>query len=102
YKSQDSLFLRFPVLVGSSELRLEIYKRLSKMGISMMYSGTIETINEPDLFSEKNFPCLRANKVAERLLTLPTHDYVNDDDIKSIVSIILETISGFKRRDGQN
>jgi dTDP-4-amino-4,6-dideoxygalactose transaminase len=44
------------------------------------------------LTGDDNFP--GAQFVADRILTLPTHPYVTEDDIKKIVSVINGLVSG--------
>ncbi|HAM51931.1 MAG TPA: aminotransferase DegT [Nitrospiraceae bacterium] len=78
-------YLRLPVLVKSREAREHIDALSLKegLGISKMYPAPINQIDEiRGQFKEAEFP--RASEVAERLRTLPTHQFVSEKDIETI------------------
>jgi dTDP-4-amino-4,6-dideoxygalactose transaminase len=82
--------LRLPLLAENRRIRNSI-TRLSRergMGISRMYPSPINRIEElKDQFHGKSFPA--ANSVAERLLTLPTHELLTKKDRRSIIRFII-------------
>jgi len=78
----DPVYLRFPVIVDNKTNADELYLRLSKAGIGVSKSYTYTL---PDLFSDASFiksaQFNGARKLADCLLTLPTHPYVKSDDL---------------------
>ena len=81
-------YLRFPVLVDSSEVRNRIYSIAQKkgLGISLMYPTPINEIEEiKQTFNGEIFPV--AKVVAERLLTLPTHHLLSEKDKSAICEV---------------
>jgi dTDP-4-amino-4,6-dideoxygalactose transaminase len=75
------VFLRFPVI---GHLSVEH----PKIGIVRSYPAAIQHIPgiEPYLVTHQNFP--GAELLAERILTLPTHCYVTDDDCEIAVKAV--------------
>jgi len=89
----DTIYLRLPVLAADQALRDTAVRFLRKGGItaSSMYPAIICEIPgiEPQLASLKgDFP--GGKQVLARLFTLPTHAYVRQEDIDSIVAILSE------------
>lgn len=83
-------YLRFPFLASSRQERDRIYA-LSKQrgfGISLMYPKAINQIEELKAeFKGKEFPA--AEKVADRLLALPTHPYVSTKDREALGTLFV-------------
>lgn len=82
-------YLRLPVLAPSRESRDRAIEELRSVGIvaTKMYPSTLRDIPaiEPHLVSkETEFP--GAQKLVERLFTLPTHPYLTDTDFDKIVA----------------
>jgi dTDP-4-amino-4,6-dideoxygalactose transaminase len=86
----QSVYLRFPILFRKKETRRRVFRGLSQRGLgaSCSYPIPLNEIHEfkPYLSAEEG--CPGAKYVADRILTLPTHPYVNQDDIRKIVSRI--------------
>lgn len=78
----DGIFLRLPVWAADQEQREALYHELWKRGIGVgrMYRKALHEIF-PEL-AEQPFP--GAESVARRLLTMPTHPYLEPDDLDSI------------------
>ena len=93
-------YLRFPLLAPSRQKRDEIYYRSLRrgLGVGLPYPTAIHEI--PELawqFIGLNFPV--AQDVALRLITLPTHHLVSDDDRRAICELLA---GGMAERPYQN
>lgn len=78
-----AIYLRLPLLTESASLREQFYQRLWTAGIGAgrLYQKTIgEFFPQLNL---GNFP--NAESLAQRLLTLPTHHYLSDNDVERII-----------------
>ncbi|MBI5180232.1 MAG: aminotransferase class V-fold PLP-dependent enzyme [Nitrospirae bacterium] len=77
--------LRFPLIVESKETRDEIFSLSNKkgLGVSAMYPSSINEIEEiRSNFNGKLFPS--AKKIADGLLTIPTHQLLSKKDKEKI------------------
>jgi dTDP-4-amino-4,6-dideoxygalactose transaminase len=86
-ETAEPVFLRFPLLAESEEQREILYDQFWSAGIG---AGRLYEKSLPSLFSPDDpayYP--GAGAVAGRLLTLPTHHYVTDDDIQIMSDILL-------------
>ncbi len=88
-------YLRLPVIMPNRESRAEAICRLRRNGITAtsMYPGKISDITGigPKLAKlQGEYP--GAAIVVERLLTLPTHEYVTDADIHTIVETLKKVV----------
>jgi len=85
-----SVYLRLPVLMRSKQEK-ESVCRLSLaqgLGVSAMYPSAIGQVAElSDTLA--NEPVPQSALIAERLVTLPTHELVSDEDVKRICSTII-------------
>ena len=84
------VYLRFPIVFPKKEARRRVFWILSRrrLGASRSYPTPLNEIPafRKYLCAEDDYP--GAKFVADRILTLPTHPYVNEDDIQKIVSRI--------------
>jgi dTDP-4-amino-4,6-dideoxygalactose transaminase len=85
------IYLRLPLLMKDRQSRDNKLRYLINNGImaSAMYPSTIRQIPgiESFLISENgDYPGAQA--IADRLLTVPTHSYLNEKSIKQIVSVL--------------
>ncbi|HVG02706.1 MAG TPA: aminotransferase class V-fold PLP-dependent enzyme [Nitrospira sp.] len=84
-----SVFLRLPLLMRSKQQK-EALCRLSDeqgLGISSMYPSSVRDIAElRTTFSSQPVP--QAAMLAERLVTLPTHEFLSPHDLKRICRAI--------------
>jgi perosamine synthetase len=85
----EPVFLRLPIILENEILANQVFHELSQVGIgvSRSYSRTL-----PDLYAQE-FPAQvkvypGAKKLADCLLTLPTHVYLQESDIERIVGVI--------------
>lgn len=83
-----SVYLRFPIIIEDKHLADSLFQVLSKAGIGVSRSY-VRTL--PDIFSSYDFaPPERfpgAERLADCLLTLPTHHLVKEDDIARIKTV---------------
>jgi perosamine synthetase len=84
------VYLRFPIVFPKQEVRRRVFwiLRRRRLGASRSYLTPLNEIPafRKYLYAEDNYP--GAKFVADRILTLPTHPYVNEYDIEKIVSRI--------------
>ena len=80
--------IRFPLLVADAVTKKEVLQYSQKMGLGISdgYPDSIDGIYELRNDSGGNsFPV--AKDIAERIVTLPVHPYVNEVDIRNIVQL---------------
>lgn len=88
---ETSRFLRLPVLCANHAAREKLADELVDWGASRMYRESLAAIDDPDLFAAGQLPAGSfpgATKIAQCLLTLPTHVYVTEKDIDGILQKI--------------
>lgn len=83
----ESVFLRFPVMFSRAVEKPEL-------GVVRSYPSPLQIVTDikPFIVTNQDFP--GATVLAERILTLPTHCYVTDDDCQKAVKFILATGTG--------
>jgi len=89
YISRKIPCLRVPILMKNTESREKLYSNSRKkgLGLSKMYPASVNEILEiRSLFIGEQYPI--AKKVSERLLTLPTHQYLREKDIEDIIELL--------------
>lgn len=87
--------IRYPVLVADTETKKKLLRKsnLLGLGISDGYPDSIAGIDElRSLPGGTAFPV--AKDIAERMVTLPVHPYVSEDDIRDIVQLFID---GFRK-----
>ncbi|MGQ0554980.1 MAG: DegT/DnrJ/EryC1/StrS family aminotransferase [Nitrospiraceae bacterium] len=86
---QQIPWLRLPVLTSTPEDKRSVCRSAQEQGfgISSLYPAPISDIPElRSQFVRQNFPGART--LAERLVTLPTHEYVCERDIERVASVL--------------
>jgi dTDP-4-amino-4,6-dideoxygalactose transaminase len=86
-------YLRFPLLVGDRQTRDLIYNRSQALGlgVSLMYPTPVNEIAElRSCFPGQFFPA--AKRVAETLLTLPTHHLLSETDKADACHLLYSTL----------
>jgi dTDP-4-amino-4,6-dideoxygalactose transaminase len=82
-----AVYLRFPILLEGRDLRDALFRRLheKRLGASLSYPAPLNEISgfRPFLDSCRDFP--QAKSVSRRILTLPTHPYLRESDLRRIV-----------------
>ncbi len=86
----DPLFLRFPVLLKEKKIRDRVLDALKENGIgaTTMYPDTVNKIPGIGAHLVGNDVFYGGQKLVDTLLTLPTHAFVEQKDIKKISGII--------------
>ena len=78
------VYLKFPILFPTKETRDHVFQKLSqqRLGASYSYPTPLNEIAgfKKYVSNDNDFP--GAKFVADRILTLATHPYVKEDDIK--------------------
>jgi len=87
-----ALYLRFPILVSDNQVRDRLFNELQHAGVSRMYHTPVEAIIDRNLFSENQPNCSNARRVANCLLTLPTHEFIREHDIQQLSSTLIQLI----------
>jgi dTDP-4-amino-4,6-dideoxygalactose transaminase len=87
--SAEAIYLRLPIVIADGERRERVFAALSRagMGVGKMWNRPMTAVF-PEL-AIRDYP--GADFVADHLLTLPTHHFVTEDDIKRIGAIIQQT-----------
>jgi dTDP-4-amino-4,6-dideoxygalactose transaminase len=85
----EPIYLRLPLLAENEAQREQLFSRMWAAGIGAgrLYEKTLPEIFAPG--TSANFPGAQA--FARRLLTLPTHYHVSENDVE----IMEEILSGF-------
>ena len=92
----DPVYLRLPVLISNANIRTAIIERLRKKGIdaAMPYPSAIVDVPEiKNIIINPDEDYEGSRLVAEQLVTLPTHPYVNRNDLDEMISIIRDTVN---------
>ena len=77
--SGDIPYLRFPVYANDREAKIQACELYGGLGVSPMYPGSVNRIADlRDAFGEARYP--GAERIAQRLMTLPTHMIVREKD----------------------
>ncbi len=103
--TSSATYLRLPYMTESRECRLRIFSSAKKkgLGITGMYPSPINEIPRiAHRFAGSAFPAARL--VADRLITLPLHQYVRDGDRDEIARLLAparpgETLSQIRRAE---
>jgi perosamine synthetase len=83
------VYLRLPVLMRSKQEKDAVCRTSADqgLGISPLYPSSLQYIAElRDTLSSQDVP--QSTMIAERLVTLPTHELVSDSDLVRICSVI--------------
>lgn len=87
--SPNSLFLRLPLLAPCLSERNSLLKKGRSLGFSRMYGEPLSVIDDPALWSHGSAASTPvAEDFAHRLVTLPTHAFVTEADMDSMVKIL--------------
>ena len=86
---EDSILLRYPILVKNKQLRDKIYGELhrSGLGVSKMYPEALHLIEGVSPLVRYDKDLAHAEEFSRSILTLPTHQRVSGKDLEKIESI---------------
>ena len=82
-------YVRLPIFVASPQGRKQIHSfaRQRGLGVSLAYPTPINEIPEiRHLFDGQRFPSAR--NVADHILTIPTHQWISEEDRRAIVECV--------------
>ena len=85
----ESVYLRLPVLMRSKQEKDALCRRSADegLGISSLYPSSVEQIAMlSKALSSQHVP--QSTMIAERLVTLPTHELVSDDDLVRLCAAV--------------
>lgn len=95
-------YLRLPLLLDSREERDRLFalSQRSGLGLSPMYPTSVNTIEEiQEMVIDQTFPA--AATVADRLLTIPTHHLLSEEDKMRILNVLNTSRSGGQHMEKQ-
>lgn len=83
--------IRFPLIINDPVMRDGILEKSKMMGAGIMpsYPDSIDGI-ENIIDNSISYDCKSAKQLAKKIVTLPTHSYVNENDRKKIRQIIID------------
>lgn len=90
------VYLRLPLLVRNKNVREEVISSLNKAGIgaTASYPSSINDIPEiQDIIVNKNDEFACGRRVAQEIVTLPTHPYVTEQDLSKTVDQIRSVVN---------
>ncbi len=88
-ESEHSLFLRLVLLAKTEAERDRLLAEGKSLGFSRMYGEPLCVIDDSALWAENGMqPTPVAEDFAHRMLTLPTHAYVTENDLCEMVRIL--------------
>ncbi len=87
---RHSVYLRFPIIFEKREVRQKAYDLLNqdRLGASLSYPIPLGQISAFRKYVNREGDFPGAQFVADRIVTLPTHPYVRENDIQKIASVI--------------
>ena len=91
----EAVYLRLPLLVDSAERRARLLEILNAEGLGATSSYPLSTIDIPEIQGHLDLANSHGDagrSIAERILTLPTHPYVQPNHIDRISSILRDEI----------
>ena len=97
----DPVYLRFPILLRGREVRDRALAALRRAGIGASASYPKALIDVPQIaphLAESTEDTPGARAISEGILTLPTHSFVRESDVRRMADI-LATILGTDRRE---
>ena len=82
-------YLRLPIAVANAKERARIYSRSRKrgLGLSVGFPAPVNEIPEMRAICHGR-RCPRARRVADTILTLPTHQWVAEEDMRAIADLL--------------
>jgi dTDP-4-amino-4,6-dideoxygalactose transaminase len=88
----SAVYLRYPLLAETRELRDHMFRELRAHGIGATASYPTAIVDIPELeavMAEYAPQCPGGREVAQRLLTLPTHPFVSPSDLDVIHKVLV-------------
>ena len=92
-------YLRLPILAATPQRRDRIHMLAQRrgLGLSLAYPSPVSEIPEiSHMFSGKRFPS--AQRVSERILTIPTHQWISNTDTRAIAECMAPSSAMTRRQ----
>jgi len=92
-KGAEPVFVRLPMLAATPQLREAFLEALNAAGIGATGSYPAAIVDIPELrerLDQRDLECPGASSVAARILTLPTHPFMQLKDIEAIAAATRE------------
>jgi perosamine synthetase len=88
--ASSPIYLRYPVFLRDKNARDKIYEslKIQRLGVHFMYPSSIDEIDGISVHLNRKSNREVGRQVAERLLTLPTHAYLREKEIKKIEKLL--------------
>lgn len=99
FKQGRDVLLRFPLLMDNKSQRDRVLSRLNhcRLGCTSMYEAPLHLFKDTQKYFAGNHSYSNAASFAERILTLPLHGFVTENDINAIGTIIEAGIQNINR-----
>jgi len=100
----EPVFVRFPVLAADPQSRQALLDALDAAGIGATGSYPAAVVDIPELrgrLDPRDLDCPGARMVAARIVTLPTHPFVQPTDIEAIAAACRTVGAGYSSRVAQ-
>lgn len=94
--ASEPVFLRFPIVVKDLGIKKELLAILRAKGINASEMYTRPSYEALRLFAGCDSECPRTEYLAERMLNLPTHPYMQERDLRDAVSAF-DVVRGRRR-----
>jgi dTDP-4-amino-4,6-dideoxygalactose transaminase len=88
-----SVYLRLPILFKDTAEREKAFQLLKKknLGVSKMYPTSLDKISGIEKYlAPRSDELSKCHLVEKTILTLPTHQYLKESDLKNIIKVIKE------------
>jgi len=91
---ENTVLLRYPILIKNRIIRDKFYRQTKNYGVSILYPRPLYEIPglKKLLENQSSFP--HASEFADYLVTLPTHDHVDDNLIDKIITKLRQVLDG--------
>jgi dTDP-4-amino-4,6-dideoxygalactose transaminase len=88
----SSVLLRYPILIRDTAIKDEFLRQTKDFGVSVFYPRPLNEIPGLEgILQSQAFP--NASEFADYLVTLPTHEHVDDELIDRIMDILKQVLN---------
>jgi len=90
---ENTVLLRYPILIKNRVIRDKFYQQTKNYGVSILYPRPLYEISglEKILDNQSSFP--QASKFSDYLVTLPTHEHVDEKLLDEIISKLKQALA---------
>jgi len=84
---ENTVLLRYPILIKNRSIRDKFFRQTKDYGVSIFYPRPLNEISGLEgILDSQSFP--RANEFSDHLVTLPTHEHVDEKLIDNILAVL--------------